>query len=150
MSISIIMRRSMEKSPPHRTLHGECPLNYSCSCVGEGPLAWFCLVFSVLSSCFCMPNGSWRLCRVGLVGATSGWWLMMTTHDGCAGYRPRQLKTWICRLRQDPSCLCFLDGFRQKAADRLGLGLAGCWTRCGSLRGGWQTKGILSFSLNPA
>ena len=62
----------------------------------------------------------------GLVGGTSGSWLTMTTHDGCAGYRPRRLKTRICRLRQGPPCLCILDGFRQKAADGFVQRLAGC------------------------
>jgi CRISPR/Cas system-associated exonuclease Cas4 (RecB family) len=36
MSISIVMRRSMEKSPLHRTLHGN---SAHCSCVVEDPLA---------------------------------------------------------------------------------------------------------------
>jgi hypothetical protein len=56
MSISMVeMRRSMEKSALHRTLHGDSTY---CSCVIESFLAESRRVFSVLNPRFCTPNGS--------------------------------------------------------------------------------------------
>lgn len=84
----------------------------------------------------------------GLVGGTSGSLLTMTTHDGCAGYRPRRLKTRMCRLRQGPPCLCILDGFRQKAAGGFAQRLAGCWTKVWISPQWLADESVFSFSLN--
>ena len=86
---------------------------------------------------------------IGVVGGTSCSSLMTMTHDGCAGYRPRRRKTRICRLRQGPPCLCILDGFRHKAADRIVQRLAGCSTKVWITPRWLQTKVVSLFSLNP-
>jgi len=99
-----LMRRSMEKSPPHRALHVES--THSCV-VGDSFLdSWTCL--RRISKCsvlvFMCKTVVWRVRRRRTWRGHERLMVMMT-NDGRAGCRPRGLKTRVCRLRQDATVL---------------------------------------------
>jgi hypothetical protein len=143
-----LMRRLMEQSPPHETLHGEST-HYSCP-VGR----LLCLVISRLR----------RAQSVFLCGkkfletlATLDWSrhkrLVVDDDDPRRMCRiptkgdPRHGSVCFAKARR--ACASLMDSGKKRLID-LYSNLRGVGHGCGSLRSGWQTGCVFSFSLNPS
>jgi hypothetical protein len=145
------MRRLMEQSPPkppHETLHGE---STHCSCpVGR----LLCLGISRL----------WLVQPVFLYGKK--FLEALTTLDWSRHERlvvddddPRRMcriptkgdprHGSVCFAKARRACASLMDSGKKRLID-LYSNLRGVERRCGSLRSGWQTGSVFSFSLNPS